>query len=66
MVQQLIGSRFEQWTSSELSETSIGQTLEIKACAQVEGVQKGGGWSVASCASYSQDEKRAPEATVIR
>ena len=57
MVQQLIGSRFEQWTSSESSETSIGQTLEIKACAQVEGVQKGGGWSVASCASYSQDEK---------
>ncbi len=57
MVQQLIGARFEQWTSSESSDSSIGKILEMKACAQVEGVQKGGGWSVASCAAYNQEEK---------
>jgi hypothetical protein len=57
MLQQLIGSRFEQWTSSESSESRIGQILEAKACAQVEGVQTGGGWSVASCASYTREEK---------
>jgi hypothetical protein len=57
MVQQLVGSRFEQWISSTSEEKHIGQTLEIKACAEVEGVQSGGGWSLASCAAYSKEEK---------
>lgn len=57
MLQQLIGSRFEQWNSSTSTSTLVGKILEIKACAQVEGVQKGGGWSVASCATYTQEEK---------
>jgi hypothetical protein len=57
LVQQLIGSRFEQWTSSTSTDVLIGKTLETKACAQVEGVKQGGGWSVASCASYTQEQK---------
>lgn len=58
MVQQLIGSRFEQWISSTSTATDIGKILEIKACAEVEGVKSGGGWSVATCAAYTTEEKQ--------
>jgi hypothetical protein len=57
MMQQQIGSRFQQWDSSSSTASDIARTLQIKACAQAEGTQAGGGWSVASCSSYSKEEK---------
>jgi hypothetical protein len=56
-MQQMIGSRFEQWESSMSSDSEIENTLKAKACAEVEGVQSGGGWSVKGCAAYSKEEK---------
>lgn len=58
MVQQSIGSRFEQWESSTSSSSDIAKTLEVKACADVEGVAGAGGWSVKSCDAYNETEKR--------
>ncbi|WP_163132375.1 hypothetical protein [Agarivorans sp. Alg241-V36] len=59
MMQQMIGSRFQQWESSESQSSDIQNTLSAKACADVEGVSAGGGWSVNSCGAYSKDEKEA-------
>lgn len=58
MMQQQVGSRFQQWESSESEDTNIEQTLQAKACAQVEGINVDGGWSAKGCAAYSNDEKR--------
>lgn len=55
MMQQLIGSRFQQWESSTSTKKDIAKELQIKACAQVEG-PTGGGWSVKSCGAYSEKE----------
>jgi hypothetical protein len=57
MMQQLIGSLFQQWESATSSEKDISKLLKAKACAEVEGTKAGGGWSVESCASYSKEEK---------
>lgn len=57
MLQQLIGSRFQQWESNTSTAKDAEKTLQIKACATVEGVKKSDGWSVNSCAAYSQAEK---------
>ena len=58
MVQQTLGSRFQQW-ESVLETDSISQSeLQIKACAEVEGTGKEeAGWSVAGCAAYTDEEK---------
>jgi hypothetical protein len=37
MMQQQIGSAFQQWESSSSQESDIANTLQIKGCAQVEG-----------------------------
>ncbi len=58
MMQQQIGSRFQQWESSTSSDSQISTTLQIKACAEVEGTGSGGGWSVSSCGGYSSDQKQ--------
>ena len=58
MMQQQVGSRFQQWESSESQDSNIEQALQAKACAQVEGISVGGGWSTQGCAAYSSDEKR--------
>jgi hypothetical protein len=58
MMQQQIGSRFQQWESSTSSASDIQNTLKAKACAEVEGVSIGGGWSVQGCSAYSKDEKQ--------
>jgi hypothetical protein len=58
MIQQQIGSRFQQWESSASTDSDIAKTLMVKACAEVEGVGTGGGWSVNTCAAYSSDEKK--------
>lgn len=57
MMQQQIGSRFQQWESSMSSSSDILDTLKIKACAEVEGTTLGGGWSTEACAAYSSEEK---------
>ena len=57
MIQQQVGSRFQQWESSTSEASDIATTLKIKACAEVEGTAGTGGWSVNSCGSYTSDEK---------
>ncbi|MBX3618333.1 hypothetical protein [Nitrosomonas sp.] len=57
MMQQQIGSRFEQWESSTSTESDIENLLKAKACAEVEGIQASSGWSVKGCAAYSTEEK---------
>ncbi|OPX95998.1 MAG: MAC/Perforin domain protein [Syntrophorhabdus sp. PtaB.Bin006] len=57
MMQQQIGSRFQQWESSVSTEYDLENKLKAKACAQVEGTQGGGGWSVKGCAAYSKEDK---------
>lgn len=57
MVEQSLGSRFQQW-ESVLDTSKVTQaTLQAKACAEVEGTTAGGGWSVDGCAAYSSEEK---------
>ena len=58
LMQQQIGSRFQQWESSTSSAKDIQNTLKAKACAEVEGPSTGGGWSAQGCAAYSEDEKK--------
>jgi hypothetical protein len=58
MMQQQVGSRFQQWESSDSTASDIAKTLQIKACAEVEGTLTGGGWSAKACSSYSSDEKK--------
>jgi hypothetical protein len=58
MTQQQIGSRFQQWESATSTEKEISKLLRAKACAEVEGTKGTSGWSVKSCAGYSEDEKR--------
>jgi hypothetical protein len=58
MMQQLIGSRFQQWESSTSTATDTAKMMQVKACAQVEGTSIGGGWSVNTCGAYSSDEKK--------
>lgn len=55
--QQLIGSRFQQWNSSNSTDSDIAATLQIKACAEVEGTS-GGGWSVSTCGGYSSEQRQ--------
>jgi hypothetical protein len=61
MMQQQLGSRFQQWESSTSTTSSIARTLSAKACADVEGLGTGEagstGWSVSTCASYSKEER---------
>jgi hypothetical protein len=59
MMQQQVGSRFQQWESSDSTASDIATTLQVKACAEVEGTAGTGGWSVNSCGSYSNDQKNA-------
>lgn len=59
MMQQQIGSRFQQWESSTSDSKDTAKTLQIKACAQVEGLSAAGGWSVQGCAAYNSAEKMA-------
>ena len=60
MVQQTLGSRFQQWESTRAASKISEKTLAAKACANVEGVTAtGGGWSVKGCAAYSDDERRS-------
>ncbi|MDD9944652.1 MAG: MAC/perforin domain-containing protein [Myxococcales bacterium] len=56
MMQQYIGSRFQQWESSTSSTDGIEWKLEAKACGMVEGTQLGGGWSVSACANFTEEE----------
>jgi len=63
MIQQSIGSRFQQWESSESSSSSTANTLKVKACASVEGVGGKTGWSVEGCAAYSNSQKQSALAT---
>ncbi len=58
MMQQLIGSRFQQWESTDSSSSDIAKKLEIKACAEVEGTKQDGGWSVNVCGAYNSQEKQ--------
>jgi hypothetical protein len=58
MMQQQIGSAFQQWESSSSEESGIASTLEIKGCAQVEGTQSTPGWSVQACAAYNNEERQ--------
>ncbi len=58
MMQQQIGSRFQQWESSTSKASDIQKMLDAKACAKVEGISAGGGWSAKGCAVYSEKEKR--------
>ncbi len=58
MMQQQIGSRFQQWESSTSNSKDIQNTLKAKACAEVEGLSEDGGWSTESCGAYSKDEKQ--------
>ena len=57
LMQQLIGSRFQQWESSTSTASNTARMLQIKACAEVEGKQTGGGWSVGACGAYSSEQK---------
>lgn len=57
MVQQKIGSRLQQWESTTAELKNAAQTLQTKACATVEGIAGVGGWSVSSCAAYTEKEK---------
>lgn len=63
MLQQLIGSRFQQWESNTSTAKDALQTLQIKACAKVEGVQPSSGWSVDSCAGFTKAQKEKALAT---
>lgn len=58
MIQQQIGSRFQQWESSTSQESNIASLLKAKACAEVEGVKGETGWSVSGCSAYSEEERR--------
>jgi len=58
MIEQDIGSRFQQWLSSTSSYSATGNILQIKACAEVEGIDEDGGWSVSDCEAYSQTQKQ--------
>lgn len=58
MVQQTLGSRFQQWESVLASSKTSQDTLQAKACAEVEGLSEGGGWSVEGCAEYTSEEKK--------
>jgi len=58
MTQQGIGSLFQQWESDTASGSEVGKQLQIKACAQVEGLGTSGGWSVSSCGAYSKEQKQ--------
>jgi hypothetical protein len=58
MMQQQIGSEFQQWESSSSEESDIATTLTIKGCAEVEGTKQGPGWSVQTCSTYNNDEKQ--------
>lgn len=58
MVRQQLGSRFQQWESSNASTSDILNTLKAKACLAVE--KKGAsnlGWSVDGCADYSEEQR---------
>ena len=57
MIGQTLGSRFQQWESTRTSSSASTQALQAKGCANVEGVGKGG-WSVATCAAYDEEERR--------
>jgi len=57
MTEQSIGSRFQLWESSTSTENDILHTLQVKACANVEGTHGYAGWSVNACAAYNSSEK---------
>lgn len=57
VIQQLIGSRFQQWESSSSTDSDIETTLKAKACAEAEGTGAGG-WSVAGCGAYDSEERK--------
>lgn len=59
MTQQTLGSRFQQWESVQSAERVSQNTLQMKACADVEGLSEGGGWSLKTCGAYSADQKKA-------
>lgn len=64
MVQASLGSRFQQWESVLTSQNVSQDTLQAKACADVEGASTtGGGWSVSGCAAYSSSEKQTADST---
>lgn len=57
MIQQKIGSRLQQWESTTSEMKDVAQTLQTKACANVEGIAGAGGWSVSTCAAYNNSQK---------
>lgn len=62
LLQQILGSRFQQWESSTSTATNIQSELKIKACAEVEGTTETpaqSGWSVEGCSAYTDTEKTA-------
>jgi len=63
MVQQQIGSRLQQWESSESTSSDIADTLKAKACAGVEGVAGVGGWSAQACSSYNSSQRQQAMST---
>lgn len=57
IMQQQIGSSFQHWESSTSAAKDIANSLEAKACAEVEGTSGDSGWSVNGCAAYTKEEK---------
>jgi hypothetical protein len=58
MVRQQLGSRFQQWESSNSSASDILNTLKAKACLAVEKKDATNkGWSVDGCADYSEEQR---------
>jgi hypothetical protein len=61
MVQESLGSRFQQWESVTSTQQISQNILQAKACADVEGISAGGGWSVTACGAYSSAQKQEAE-----
>lgn len=59
VVQLSIGAKFQKWGSIASSSVASQETLQAKACFEVEGTSGSSGWSVETCAGYYEDEKRA-------
>jgi hypothetical protein len=63
MIQQQIGSRFQQWESSRSEESDIETKLRARACANVEsreaGKKRKRGWSANGCARYSKEVRES-------
>lgn len=65
MMQQTLGSRLQQWHSSTSEASDVQNTLQAKACADVEGYDEPEtGWSAQACAAYTEEEKRQSQKLV--